>query len=148
MCVQRDRGLCQTIQMKQLLSMSTAIFFLSIVGCGNPEVSAVTDEIKTVAQSTTSDAISEAGLAAGGPLTTQNACLLAGQSEALCSCLSTELGSQLDTNHIEGLTAAVKSSLSGDVGAALKNAGAIDPQTRSALAKCGTRAAISGAMGQ
>jgi hypothetical protein len=138
--------------MKKLILLYASIVCLSIAGCDSPDLNAVTDEIKTTAksaaQSAANDAMSEAGLAAGGLLTTGNACLLAGQSEALCSCLSTELGSQLDAKHIEGLTAAIKSGLGGDVGAAIKGAGSIDPQTRAALAKCGTRAAISGAMGQ
>lgn len=138
--------------MQKILLISPWIVFLFIAGCGSPELSAVSNEIETTAKSATKsatrDALSEVGLPAGDLLTTRNACLLAGQSETLCGCLSTELGSQLDAKNIQGLMAAVKSSLGGDVSAALKSTVAIGPQTRAALAKCGTRAAISGALGQ
>jgi hypothetical protein len=121
---------------------------LALTACGSPEVGAATSELKSAAKSAASDAMAEAGLAAGGLLTTQNACLLAGQSEVFCGCLGAELGNKLDAKHIEGLTPAIKASLSGDIQGALKEAGGIDPDTRAALAKCGTRAAIAGAVGQ
>jgi hypothetical protein len=148
LCVQRDQSLCQTTGMKKLALLVAPFLFVALAACGSPEVGAVTSEIKTAAKAAAGDAMSEAGLAAGGLMTTQNVCLLAGQSEVLCGCLSTELGSKLDASHIEGLTTALKSSLSGDIGGALKDASSIDPATRAALTKCGTRAAISGAIGQ
>jgi hypothetical protein len=134
--------------MKNLTRVVAPFLILALAACGSPEVGAVTSELKSVAKSAAGDAMAEAGLAAGGLMTTQNACLLAGQSEIFCGCISTELGEKLDTSHIEGLTKALQASLSGDIGGALKDASSIDPDTRAALTKCGTRAAISGAMGQ
>jgi hypothetical protein len=148
LCVQREQALCQTPFMKKFSAFAAPFMFLALVACGSPEVGAVTSELKAAAKSAASDAMAEAGLAAGGLMTTQNACLLAGQSEVFCGCLSTELGNELDASHIEGLTTALKASLGGDIKGAVKEAGGIDPETRTALAKCGARAAISGAIGQ
>lgn len=134
--------------MKNFALITAPLLFLAVMGCNSPEAGAVAGELKTAAKAAASDAMSEAGLAAGGLMTTQNACLLAGQSEVFCGCLSTELGSKLDASHIEGLTTALNTSLTGDIGGALKDASSIDPATRTALTKCGTRAAIAGAVGQ
>jgi hypothetical protein len=134
--------------MKNLIRVAAPLFILALAACGSPEVGAVTSELKSVAKSAAGDAMAEAGLAAGDLMTTQNACLLAGQSEVFCGCISNELGNKLDASHIEGLTKALQASLSGDISGALKDASSIDPNTRAALTKCGTRAAISGAMGQ
>ena len=148
MCVQRDEALCQTMVMKKIALSVVPFLSLALVACGSPEVGAVTSELKSAAKSAASEAMSEAGLAAGGLMTTQNACLLAGQSEVFCGCLSTELGDKLDASHIEGLTTALKTGRGGDLKGALTDASTIDPDTRAALTKCGTRAAISGAIGQ
>jgi hypothetical protein len=148
LCVQRDEALCQTVLMKKLILIATPFWLFLLTACGSPEVGAVTSELKSAAKAAASDAMSEAGLAAGGLMTTQNACLLAGQSEVFCGCLSTELGDKLDASHIDGLTTALKTGLGGDIKGALKDASTIDPDTRAALTKCGTRAAISGAIGQ
>jgi hypothetical protein len=121
---------------------------LALIGCNNPEVGAAAGELKSAAKAAAGDAIKEATGVAGGLMTTTNACLMAGQSEALCGCLGTELGQELDAKHIEGLSGALKAGLGGDVDAALKEASNVDPETRAALAKCGTRAAIAGAVGQ
>jgi hypothetical protein len=134
--------------MKKLFLLPMSLAFFALAACDGPEVGAATSEIKSAAKAAASDALSEAGFAAGSLMTTQNACLLTGQSQELCGCLSTELGNELDASHIEGLTQAIKTSLGGDIGGALKDASAIDPKTRAALAKCGTRAAIAGAVGQ
>jgi hypothetical protein len=133
---------------KIYLRLLTPLAILALVGCESPEVGAATSEIKTAAKAVAQDALGEVGGAAGNLLTTQNACLVAGQSEVFCGCLADELGNQLDASHIEGLTTALKTSLGGDIKGALKDAANIDPQTRAALAKCGTRAAIAGAVGQ
>ena len=104
--------------------------------------------VKSAAKTATGDIVQEATAAAGGLMSTTNACLLAGQSQAFCGCLGTEMGQTLDAKHIEGLTGAVKAGLSGDVDAALKEAKEIDPETRKALTTCAARAAISGVVGQ
>jgi hypothetical protein len=121
---------------------------LALTACNSPEVGAASGELKAAAKSAASDAMAEAGLAAGGLVTTQNACLLAGQSDVFCGCIAGELGNKLDADHIANLTPAIKASLEGDIQGALKEAGNIDPDTRAALVKCGTRAAIAGAVGQ
>jgi hypothetical protein len=121
---------------------------LLLAGCGSPEIGAVKSEAKSAAKTAVDTAVADLGLAPGGLLTTQNACLLAGQSEVFCGCLATELGPDLDATHIEALSGAIKTGLSGDLKGAVADATNIDPETRAALAKCGTRAALSGAMGQ
>jgi hypothetical protein len=134
--------------MKKLIRRLTPLAFLALISCNSPEMGAATNELKSAAKAAAGDALKEASGVAGGLMTTTNACLLAGQSQALCGCLGTELGQELDAKHIEGLTGALKAGLGGDVDAAIKEASNIDPETRSALAKCGTRAAIAGAVGQ
>lgn len=134
--------------MKKLTLCATPLLFLALIGCNSPEVGAAASELGSAAKAAAGDAIKEATGVAGGLMTTSNACLLAGQSEAFCGCLGTELGQALDTKHIEGITQIVKTGIGGDVDAALKEAGNIDPETRAAVAKCGTRAAIAGAIGQ
>ena len=134
--------------MKKIACYAAPFLFLALLGCNSPEIGAVTGELKSAAKTAANDAMAEAGLAPGGLMTTQNACLIAGQSEVFCGCLSTELGPKLDASHIEGLTQAIVTSASGDAAAAVKDASNVDPTTRAALVKCGTRAAISGAIGQ
>lgn len=134
--------------MKPFTCFLAPFLLFAIVGCNNPEIGAATSELKSAAKAAAGDAMKEATGVAGGLVTTTNACLLAGQSEALCGCLGTELGQELDAKHIEGLTGALKAGLGGNVDGAIKEASNIDPETRAALAKCGTRAAIAGAVGQ
>ena len=134
--------------MRNFLRAASPCFFLALIACGSPEVGAATSELKSAAKAAAGDAFAELGVAGGNLLTTQNACLLAGQSEAFCGCISTELGNTFDKSHIEGLVPALKASLGGDIAGAAKEAGSIDPKTRAALVTCGTRAAISGAIGQ
>jgi hypothetical protein len=136
------------MEMKKIPLFAVPFALLALSACGSPEIGAATSEIKSAAKSVAGEAIAEAGLAPGGLLTTQNACLLAGQSDVFCGCLATELGNKLDADHVAGLAPAIKASLEGDLGAAAKEAATINPQTRTALAKCGTRAAIAGAVGQ
>lgn len=134
--------------MKKVSTYLAPLAFLALIGCNSPEVGAAAGELKSVAKAAAGDAIKEASGMAGGLMTTKNACLLAGQSEVFCGCLGTELGQTLDAKHLEGLSGALKAGLGGDVDGALKEATNIDPDTRAALAKCGTRAAIAGAVGQ
>jgi hypothetical protein len=133
--------------MKTLKPFVILVCFLGLSACGSPEVGAAKDELKSAAKAAVGDAVGEASAMAAGLLDTKNACLVAGQSEAFCGCLSTELGPNLDDTHMATLKEALKTGLKGDIGEALKGASNVDPETRSALAKCGTRAAISGAMG-
>ena len=134
--------------MKKIAYYAAPFLFLALLGCNSPEIGAVTGELKSAAKAAAGDAMAEAGLAPGGLMTTQNACLMAGQSEVFCGCLSAELGPELDASHIQGLTEALATSAGGDAAAAVKDASNVDPTTRAALVKCGTRAAISGAIGQ
>lgn len=84
-----------------------------------------------------------------GAVDTRTACLLAGQSEALCSCVQERLGPDITPEHIEILTEAVRASLDGQgVDAATQSAEGIDTATREALLQCTTTAAIQGAMGE
>lgn len=134
--------------MKKIALYIIASSALLVSACGNAEIGAVTGELKSAAQTAVGEAKAEMGLAPGGLLTTQNACLLAGQSEIFCGCLSTELGPELDASHAEGMGAALKATLGGDFQGALAQATTMNPETRTAIAKCGTRAAVAGAIGQ
>lgn len=78
-------------------------------------------------------------------LDTRTACLLAGQSEAFCGCLSERLGSDITPEHVEALSAAVRATLEGQtLETASQAAEGVDAATREALVQCATRAAVEG----
>jgi formylmethanofuran:tetrahydromethanopterin formyltransferase len=84
-----------------------------------------------------------------GAVDTRTACLLAGQSEALCGCVQERLGRDITPEHVEILTEVVRASLDGQgVEAATQSAEGVDAATREALLQCATTAAIQGAMGE
>jgi formylmethanofuran:tetrahydromethanopterin formyltransferase len=87
--------------------------------------------------------------AAGGEVNTRNACLLAGQSEAFCSCLSERLGAEITPEQIGAVSEAVQATLAGETIASTEgDPASIDASTRQAVVQCATRAAIDGAVGE
>lgn len=93
------------------------------------------------------DAGQEALNAGAEVLDTRTACLLAGQSEAFCGCLSERLGADITPEHVEALTEAVRTSLDGQtIDVASDPAAGIAPSTREAVVQCAARATIEGAV--
>jgi hypothetical protein len=96
-----------------------------------------------------SSAVSVAGDAAkavGEVLDTKLVCQLAGQSESFCGCLQSELGPKLKAEHIDAVTAIVKTSIDGSIQSAVQTATSLDPKTRNGLVSCAAKAAISDAI--
>jgi formylmethanofuran:tetrahydromethanopterin formyltransferase len=80
--------------------------------------------------------------AAGAVVTTQNACMIAGQSEAFCGCLQAEVGERLTGEQVKALGEVIQASLGGDIAGAA-NAAGLDERTRQAIGKCAVQGAIS-----
>jgi hypothetical protein len=74
----------------------------------------------------------------------KTACTLAGQNEAFCGCLQTQLGPELTKEHMDAALGIIRSSIGGDVGKAAEAATNIDPKTRQAFVTC----AVQGAVGE
>jgi hypothetical protein len=81
--------------------------------------------------------------AASGLVTTQTACTLAGQSEAFCGCLQSEIGAELKPGHVEALTTVLRQAVGGDVTQIAQNEPDIAPQTREAIGKCAVQSVVS-----
>ncbi|MCU0881425.1 MAG: hypothetical protein MUF14_02025 [Hyphomonadaceae bacterium] len=78
---------------------------------------------------------------------TKSVCVIAGQSPAFCGCLQNELGPRVDTVAVDALSGIVKSSLDGGVEGLATSLKDVDPATRSAITRCGVKAAADGMMG-
>jgi hypothetical protein len=88
----------------------------------------------------------DAAKAVGEVLDTKLVCQLAGQSESFCGCLQSELGPKLKAEHIDAVTAIVKTSIDGSIQSAVQTATSLDPKTRNGLVSCAAKAAISDAI--
>lgn len=121
---------------------------MMLAACGDlpappPEAAAAVSELKGAAR----DVASEAAKATGDLLDTRTACVMAGQSEAFCGCVAQELGPRLDAGHLDAMTGLVRAGLSGAPDQAADAAGTVlDEETRVALTRCATRAAVAGAV--
>ncbi len=114
---------------------------LALAGCG--DINAEIDRAKQGAIEAGQDALT----AGADVLDTRTACVLAGQSEAFCGCLSERLGSDITPEHVEAVSAAVRATLEGQtLETASQAAEGVDAATREALVQCATRAAIEGAV--
>ncbi|MGD9816535.1 MAG: hypothetical protein AB7Q23_02950 [Hyphomonadaceae bacterium] len=80
--------------------------------------------------------------AGAGALDTKNACMLAGQPEAFCGCLSDRLGPDASTEQLQAMTDYVRARLSGEQAEAA--ALGADAATREALLTCAASSAIEG----
>ncbi|OYU52703.1 MAG: hypothetical protein CFE27_04930 [Alphaproteobacteria bacterium PA1] len=120
----------------------TAALALSACGQAPNEAAATVKELKSSAVSVAGDAAK----AVGEVLDTKLVCQLAGQSESFCGCLQTELGPKLKPEHIDAVTAIVKTSIDGSIQSAVQTATSLDPKTRNGLVSCAAKAAISDAI--
>jgi hypothetical protein len=117
---------------------------LGLSGCGQDpsETAATMKELKSSAVSVAGDAAK----AVGDVLDTKLICQLAGQSESFCGCLQSELGPKLKAEHIDAVTAIVKTSIDGSIQSAVQTATSLDPKTRNGLVSCAAKSAISDAI--
>lgn len=134
-----------TASMKNLSFSLVVVALFALAACGppSPETASSLKELRTAAVGVAGDAAK----AVGGVLDTNLACQLAGQSPAFCTCLQTELGPTLKPEHIDAVTAIVKSSIDGSIQSAVKTATSLDPKTRNGLVTCAAKAAVSEAIG-
>ncbi|MBL8551010.1 MAG: hypothetical protein JNJ73_13570 [Hyphomonadaceae bacterium] len=116
---------------------------LALAACG--EINSEIDRAKQGAIEAGQDVLN----AGAGVLDTRTACLLAGQSEAFCGCLSERLGSDITPEHVEALSAAVRATLEGEtLETASQASEGVDAATREALVQCATHAAIEGVVAE
>lgn len=114
---------------------------LTLAACG--EINTEIDRAKQSAIEAGQDVFN----AGAGVLDTRTACMLAGQSEAFCGCLSERLGADFRPEHVEALSAAVRATLEGQAPETASQATeGIDAATREALVQCATDVAIEGAV--
>ncbi|WP_085340743.1 hypothetical protein [Aquidulcibacter paucihalophilus] len=129
--------------MKSLTALLlAATLALSACGQAPTEAAETVKELKSSAVSVAGDAAK----AVGEVLDTKLVCQLAGQSETFCGCLQTELGPKLKAEHIDAVTAIVKTSIDGSIQSAVETATSLDPKTRNGLVSCAAKAAISDAI--
>lgn len=126
-----------------LVSMLLSVS-LTLSACGQApnETAETMKELKSSAVSVAGDAAK----AVGEVLDTKLVCQLAGQSESFCGCLQSELGPKLKAEHIDAVTAIVKTSIDGSIQSAVQTATSLDPKTRNGLVSCAAKAAISDAI--
>jgi tellurite resistance protein TerC len=146
-CRQRRVGLARahhqrrTIMIVRMLLASAGVFALAACGDLSSDLENAKQEAVAIGRETLE--------AAGGEVNTRNACLLAGQSEAFCSCLSERLGAEITPEQIGAVSEAVQATLAGETIASTEgDPASIDASTRQAVVQCATRAAIDGAVGE
>ncbi len=117
---------------------------LTLSGCGQApnETAETMKELKSSAVSVAGDAAK----AVGEVLDTKLVCQLAGQSESFCGCLQGELGAKLKAEHIDAVTAIVRTSIDGSIQSAVETTTSLDPKTRNGLVSCAAKSAISDAI--
>lgn len=130
--------------MKYATASLLVIASLALNACGQApnETTETIKELKSSAVSVAGDAAK----AVGEVLDTKLVCQLAGQSESFCGCLQSELGPKLKAEHIDAVTAIVKTSIDGSIQSAVQTATSLDPKTRNGLVSCAAKAAISDAI--
>ncbi|CAN1491898.1 hypothetical protein MCERH10_00218 [Caulobacteraceae bacterium] len=130
--------------MKYALVSMLLTVSLTLTACGQApnETTETMKELKSSAVSVAGDAAK----AVGEVLDTKLVCQLAGQSESFCGCLQSELGPKLKAEHIDAVTAIVKTSIDGSIQSAVQTATSLDPKTRNGLVSCAAKAAISDAI--
>jgi hypothetical protein len=140
----RNGAIWQGLNMKKLLLPLILAATLGLSACGQPtsELGEAVKDVKTAAVGVAGDAAK----AVGDVIDTKMACQLAGQSEAFCGCLQTELGPKLKAEHIDAVTAIVKTSIDGSIQSAVKTATSLEPKTRNGLLTCAAKGALSDAI--
>lgn len=125
--------------MTPLRAMAAAFCALALAGC---------DSAGTALKTTAGDFAKEAASTATGMVGLKTACTMAGQSEAFCGCLDTELGSKLDAKQVKDLSGVMIDTVrTGSIETA-QSSPVVTPETKDALVKCAARAAVSGAVGE
>ena len=125
--------------MIDLRVLAAAFCALALAGCENAG---------TALKTTAGDFAKEAASTATGMVGLKNACTLAGQSEAFCGCLDTELGSKLDAQQVKDLSGVILDTVrTGSIDAA-QTSPAATAETKDALVKCAARAAVTGVVGE
>ena len=107
---------------------------LAVVGCGDGDLA----NVKAAAVG----AVQGAANVAAQFVTTEQACVAAGQNDAFCGCLQTRLGERLQPEQIEAVATVIRAGLNGGVQGAAESATGIDQTTREALVGCATQAAV------
>lgn len=124
----------------RLRSVLAALAVLSVAACG--EAGQAIGDMKSAAV----DLGKEAAKAAAEVVDTKTACTLAGQNEAFCGCLQTELGAKISPAHIDAIASVVKQSIGGgSVEKAAEESPALDDKTRQAVISCGVKGAVGAA---
>jgi formylmethanofuran:tetrahydromethanopterin formyltransferase len=78
-------------------------------------------------------------------ITTEQACLAAGQNQAFCGCLQSRLGARLTPVQIEAVATVITDGLTQGLPAAAEGAVSIDPATRDAMIGCAAQGAVGAA---
>ena len=129
--------------MKILRALFSSIAIIALAACG---------DLSSDLENATQEAVAigrEALEVAGGEVDTRTACMLAGQSEAFCGCLSERLGAEITPEQIGAVTDVWGATVNGETNASGENAPtATDASTRQAIVECATRAAIDGALSE
>lgn len=107
------------------------------------------DNAGSAIKSSAGEFAKEATRTASGFVSLKTACTVAGQSEAFCGCVQERLGSRLDAAQLRGVTEVIVEAVkTGTLEGAAQNAGALSPETRTALVQCAARATVAGAVGE
>jgi hypothetical protein len=127
-----------TIIMRRVLASvvlaSLALGAMALAGC---------EQVADMAATAKKEAVK----VAGDLVDTQTACTLAGQNEAFCGCLQTELGPRIEPAHLDAIVRIARETLTGGgVEKAVDGAASMDQKTKDALVKCSVRGAIGGAV--
>ncbi len=123
-----------------VLLVSSAFLSVSACGLGANDTDASEKELKSFVNvaGTAAKSVSEL-------LDTKLVCQVAGQTESFCSCLKTELGPNLKSEHIDAITEIITISIDGAAESPenLEKAKSLDPDTVKAVVACGTSNGIT-----
>lgn len=128
--------------MRIFLTAVAAVAAVALAACGE-----LGNEIER-AKEQASELGQEAIRVADGAIGTREACLLAGQSAAFCTCLSDRLGPDITEEHVSAIAEATRTSVQSggaDIQSAVEQ---LDPATREAFVQCGADAAVQAALSE
>jgi hypothetical protein len=114
-----------------------ALAVMVLAGCGESGLEG--------AKQAAVDAAAGAANVAAQYITTEQACLAAGQNQAFCGCLQSRLGARLTPVQIEAVATVITDGLTQGLPAAAEGAVSIDPATRDAMIGCAAQGAVGAA---
>lgn len=117
--------------MRTLLFVAAASSLFALSSCGEGGLGTAVGDLAKGAKE-----------AASGLVTTENVCTMAGQSEAFCGCLQTEIGAELKPEHVDALTTVLRQAVGGDIATAAETDPGIAPETRQAIGKCAVQSVV------